>query len=97
MNAILGLSSQESFSWMGCTSPDSCKLTQYHQCDLNTGRRTSPDSLLPLINLQPEDETLKNKAHAKGPVKPQHIIQQVGFTTVSMLHTILIIYLQGLG
>jgi len=45
-----------------------------------------------------EDEKLEDEAHTKGSqVKSKHIIQQVGFTTVSMLHTMLIIYLQGLG
>ena len=128
MDAILGLSSQESFSWTGCTSHNPCNSTEYDQSGPlphNTGKRTSPDSLLPLIDSQPKvakrspdvedensdetfsyiegiypgDETPESEApYAKEPqVKSKHIVQQVRFTTVSMLHTILIIYLQGLG
>ena len=100
MGEILGLSSEESFPWTGCTPLNSCKSGEYHQNDLaphKTGRKTSPDSLSPLIDSRPKVAKCSNAHTKRSPVKPKHIIQQVGFLTVSMLHTMLIVYLQGLG
>ncbi|EDR08270.1 uncharacterized protein LACBIDRAFT_327363 [Laccaria bicolor S238N-H82] len=60
MEAIIELSLQESFSWTGCTSHDRCNSIDsidYHPSGplpVNTGKRTSPDSLECLIESQPK-------------------------------------------
>lgn len=131
MGAIQGLSSQESFSWTECTPRNPCNSKRCHSPLPYTGRKSSPDFLVPFTDSQlnvakcspdvitgfgdtadhlpdfedgidedisPEDDILENEARSpssKGPqVKSKHIIQQVGFTTVSVrLHAILIICL----
>lgn len=89
MDAILGLTSEESFSWTGCTSHDPCKSNRNDPVHHTTCRKTSPNSLLPLIGSQPN--VAKSFQAKRARVKPRHILQQAWAEAVQNDATFIVI------